>query len=421
MRRVILAVVLLGMSAHAAEAQPFSSGSTGFDGPFDWATKCPTASACYVTLPYSGTLNYTTINVPVGKTVYILPNIRNTPATILATLDVRIDGTLEVRSGWDGIRGTMDRRLPGAGGYPGGKGGPGLGPGGGVAANGRWVGPISLVPLVGGSGGGSINGSGGGGGGALLLASSGKISISGTILADGSYTGGSSFGSGGAIRIVANEVAITTSGQLYARCGGISGYPDNDGVILVETPTDKFIWGGYSQPPIIPSTINPVLIPTSPPMLTIVSIGGYAVPAYSGVDPRVIDLLLPRQLADPLSVVVHASGVPVGTTVSLTVNPSTGVTSTPVALTGTLESSSATLSISGVSRSGLSYIFVYTTFDVAQGAGSGNPPGPDHVASVHLEAAPGGATQMTLLRDDGSAVDASRLPAAFLERVGYRR
>jgi hypothetical protein len=189
----------------------------------------------------------------------------------------------------------------------------------------------------------------------------------------------------------------------------------------LEAPTNQITWAGQSQPPIILSTINPVLIPSSPPALTIVSIGGYAVPANAGADPRVIDLLLPRQLPDPISVVVQASGVPVGTTVNLTVNPSAGVTSTPVVLTGTPESSSATLSISGVPRTGLSYLFVYTTFDVPQGAGAGNPPGPDHVASVHLEAAPGSTTQMTLLRDDGSTVDPSRLPAAFLERVGYRR
>ncbi len=245
---VLAGVLLTGLSAQAA----FSSGSTGADGPY-----APTSSTT-LTPPPSGVFNFTTITIPAGVTVTLAPNATNTPATLLATGDVTIAGTLDLsgKPGGAGVPGgtvtAPNGGLPGPGGGLGGSGsvgsvsttgGRGIGPGGGtpgsqqfttripdcagagaghngaggngVAGNftscnppgGPGYGGPRLLPLLGGSGGGggssafgSTAGGGGGGGGALLLASSTEITLTGTIRANGGNGGSfsSEFYNGGA-------------------------------------------------------------------------------------------------------------------------------------------------------------------------------------------------------------------------------
>lgn len=74
-----------------ALAQSFSSGSTGADG----ALNCSGSSAT-VQLPASGILNYTTVNIANGCTLSFLPNVTNTPVTMLATGAVTIAGSLSL-------------------------------------------------------------------------------------------------------------------------------------------------------------------------------------------------------------------------------------------------------------------------------------------------------------------------------------
>jgi len=224
-------------------AAAFNSGSTGADGVFN-----PTVTTT-VTLPESGILNYTTVNIPAGVTVYFKKNTTNTPVVLLASGNVTIAGSINVSGGGsthvgaagDGAIG--DDGIPGVGGpggYAGGRGGQpgqqgatGLGPGAGgygrvdpsysygylfggggagfanagnqsgynwTAPNNGGVayGAASLLPLIGGSGGGGgMGGSsfaasgGGGGGGALLIASSATLNIAGSIYADGGASGAS--------------------------------------------------------------------------------------------------------------------------------------------------------------------------------------------------------------------------------------
>ncbi|MET3930832.1 hypothetical protein ABIE51_002719 [Lysobacter sp. OAE881] len=126
----------------------FDSGSTGADGALN------ATAGMEIQLPPSGILNYTTINIPAGVTVKFKRNAANTPAYILASGDVTIAGTLDVRgtdgkaTGTYGDGAQADDGLPGEGG-PGGfsggrggrsdaqlrgtivRGGAGLGPGGG--------------------------------------------------------------------------------------------------------------------------------------------------------------------------------------------------------------------------------------------------------------------------------------------------
>ena len=181
MKKVLFLAFLLCALPFVALAQ-FNSGSTGADGPLDLST-CPTA-ICEVQLPESGKLHYTTVSIPQGKTLKFKRNSRNTPVIILAEGNVIVSGAISL---------SALGQIPGRGGFYGGNpnlnGGtgpnlPGFGPGAGPQANGnrngKWVGPLSLYPITGGSGG--SGGSqctfvgqspyGGGGGGAIIIASS---------------------------------------------------------------------------------------------------------------------------------------------------------------------------------------------------------------------------------------------------------
>ncbi len=239
-----LVLTAAALVASAAIAGPFSSGSTGADGAL-----APTANTV-VQLPPNGVLNYTTVTIPAGVTVTFAKNAANTPVTMLATGDVVIAGTIDIRGGaspttragagvtngmpgaggpggFDGGRGGLPGPVstggngggPGGGyggitpagqSYPAGGGGAGFnqageqayrynnpagwggGPGVGYGSNG-------MLPAIGGSGGGGgtggLNtwslpgGGGGGGGGALMLVASGTVTISGAIRANGGAAG----------------------------------------------------------------------------------------------------------------------------------------------------------------------------------------------------------------------------------------
>ena len=233
------AIMVLTMGASSAVGQiNFDSGSDGLFGPINIASGTVTLD-----LPPDGIFNATTINVAAGATLRFNRNALNTPVYLLATGDIIIEGTIDVGGagasnsppvGGKGGPGGYDGGSPGFLGVPAGAGfgpGAGLGGPGGTAATaaGRGVyggipsstqrpndgsryGTALLVPLVGGSGGGGTTGTpgngGGGGGGAILLASNTRVQINspGRIDSNGGASGDVS-GSGGAIRIVAPDVA----------------------------------------------------------------------------------------------------------------------------------------------------------------------------------------------------------------------
>jgi len=197
MRKIAIMFVILLLALWSTVSYgAFVSGSTGTDGAFN-----PTVNTV-VTLPVSGILNYTTVNIPAGITVTFQKNADNTPVYIRASGDVNISGTISV----NGSNGTSIPGKGGPGGFDGGnggtmydRGGNGLGPGGGLSGNfnggcnwnsndggggcfgtegqtrcgtgGSIYGNVRLLPLIGGSDGGGAGGpanpsmSGGGGGG----------------------------------------------------------------------------------------------------------------------------------------------------------------------------------------------------------------------------------------------------------------
>ena len=234
-----------GFCLMAANAFAFDSGSTGADGALT-----PNVDTV-VTLPASGVLNYSEINIPAGVRVSFQGNASNTPVTVLVSGDALIAGILDLNgkdapdSNGAGDGNVADDGLPGRGGpggYAGGRGGAadastaanslriaaaGIGPGGGRPATKRFdsycgyapggsfatagsadyasqcgyivaptYGNADLLPLIGGSGGAGGHGGtgiggagGGGGGGALLLAVSGTLNVTGQILANGGRGG----------------------------------------------------------------------------------------------------------------------------------------------------------------------------------------------------------------------------------------
>jgi hypothetical protein len=270
-RRSLMAILIMIAAFHAGVAYGFDSGSTGADGPF-----APSSNTT-LTLPPSGIFNFTTITIPAGVTVTFTKNATNTPVIMLASGNVSISGTIDVRgsdsaqTGTAGNGSTADDGVPGEGG-PGGfrggagglgagfggslgaRGGDGVGPGGGIGASlqsgtsfpggaggagfastgntssdglghiggagGAAYGTTRLLPLIGGSGGGGGGGGsgysgsgGGGGGGAILIASSGTINF---------ISGSSILADGG-----------NAGSDLGTNCGGMGGAGSGGAIRLI--------------------------------------------------------------------------------------------------------------------------------------------------------------------------------------------
>ncbi|MDX2250922.1 MAG: hypothetical protein NW202_01430 [Nitrospira sp.] len=377
--------------AESAIGQTFNSGSNGSLGAF-----APAANTT-ITLPPDGILNYTTVNIPAGVTVSFTPNAANTPVTMLATGDVVIGGTVTV----NGVNGSTKDNFPpapilhvggrgGPGGFAGGQSGMagltnnaasgGYGPGGGAPGvdgstvqGGTYGAPstfVSLIPLFGGSGGGGTNGnntggvggtpltggSGGGGGGAIVVASTTKITVSGAVTANG---GGPNFcgpatighGSGGAIRLVAPEVAIPGSLQARGLAFGVCTAGGGPGRIRIETlvpgpmvsidPAASMVIGSLG--PVTPNSV-PALV--NLPTLTISSVGGIATPAVPAGSYTTADVTLPAGTTNPVPVVLTVTNTPVPTTFTVRMVPQfANPVSTTATSSGALALSTATASV----------------------------------------------------------------------------
>lgn len=126
LRGMAVALGMLCLAGVPVSALAFDSGSTGADGAF-----APAVST-EVVLPPNGILNYTTVNIPANVTVTFRRNALNTPVVILATGDVKIEGTISVAgenskpTGTAGGGSRADDGIPGRGGpggFDGGRGG----------------------------------------------------------------------------------------------------------------------------------------------------------------------------------------------------------------------------------------------------------------------------------------------------------
>nr|WP_320050526.1 hypothetical protein [uncultured Desulfuromonas sp.] len=420
--RPLVWALLCGLCAVTSPAfAAFTSGSTGADGALHVTqdTQLP--------LPDDGVFNFTTITVDEGATLTFKKNAQNTGVTLLATGNVTIAGTISVSGqpgnyiipgeggpgGFDGGVGAAakqtGRRGEGPGGGYGGTGRSdrttyaGSGGGGGHAAKGNngkssysefpggsggpAYGNERLLPLLGGSGGGGgggtstyVAGAGGGGGGAMVIASSGTISVTGALYANGgkgangedvhaSYGcngGGGGGGGGGAIRLIANT--ISGDGTISAAGGGgvktySNVYSGTGSVGRIRLEASTITRTASTTPPM--SLGYPYAVtPPDMPSLTIKSIAGVSAPSVPGGDFGAPDITLPYNVTNPVAVIVQAVNIPVNTTVTLKANPAVGsTTSATGALTGTLENSATTIDLN-ISTAYPSVITAFVTYDL---------------------------------------------------------
>jgi hypothetical protein len=380
---LVLCITVAG--AGGAAAQTFDSGSTGADGAF-----APTGSV-RLAVPPDGVFHFTTVTIPAGVTVSFdtNPGRRHPSISLLATGNVTIAGRIDV-SGGDGGPGGNGTQLfgnagaAGPGGFEGGtganglvgaSGGSGLGPGGGgagtptslpghaghltVAAGangGRAYGDERLAPLVGGSGGGGgavpffgvTAGGGGGGGGGLLVASSGTITLTGSVAARGGAGGAAGFGgppggsgSGGAVRLVATRLMgagdIDVSGGPGASAGRIRIEAFDNAAILTGGAA-----GGVTAG--TPGGVAPHVV-----SLRIAAIGGVRAPDWPAGSYATPDVVMPAGTVSPVTVALEATQIPLGTTITVIATPLSGppvvAVSTPLAGTAAAGTASAALAI----------------------------------------------------------------------------
>lgn len=481
-------LVLASLLIHPLGAVAYDSGSTGADGPLN-----PTVNT-QLQLPPSGVFNFTTVNIPAGVTVTFQKNTSNTPVVILASGNVSVAGSINLNgsasahtgSGGDGNLG--DDGLPGeggTGGYSGGNGGragvayesrsggAGLGPGagdkgsferptvnsayaareGGAAGHngngatgqsstpvGQRYGSSLLLPLLGGSGGGGgaggnkfMGSGGGGGGGAILIASSGTLSVTGSIYANGGAsgsTGGSpgcggvgGAGSGGGIRLVAtriegNGTLSAVSGAIGGKCGvdteGYNvGYPGASAPGYIRLESESFARTSATSPTYTFGSPGDTFI-AGLPTLRIARVAGVEAPEYPT---GVADITLPADTANPVTVEFATTGVPVGNTVKLTVTPIRGAASSVVspALVGSTEAAGASVQIN--LPAGPSTLSATTTYTIvtAMGEALSRYAGGEPVDKVTLVATPGQATKAILITRSGKEFE---VPHAVLAMQG---
>ncbi len=379
--------VMMALTLNAS-AQ-FSSGSTGADGALDFSNVTPGSTVIFDPTKFTAAphvagqniFNFTTITIPLNVTVVLSGQNLSGPVFWLAQGDVRISGTLTL-SGQSGATRTADTALripaiPGPGGYSGGVGGnnsspanAGNGPGGGRPGNfvsdnsavgGGFTGSVT-GPLVGGSGGGgavcndvTFGPGGGAGGGSLLIASSTSVTVTGLISANGgtsdnscSCSGG---GSGGEIKLAANS--ISGNGSVTA-AGGINNCRNGGGGVI---QFEAFqISGVGSNPPAAQSAPGALFLPTVPVSIQVVSVAGTPLPTTPSGSFQTPDVII--NSSAPVPVALQVSGIPPGTVLTLFVFAEDGtfqtVQTSPLA--GTLQSSTATASITFLPDLSLGYV-----------------------------------------------------------------
>jgi hypothetical protein len=374
-------------------ALAYDSGSTGADGALSLAA----GESRVVQVPASGILNYTTVTLAGGATLQFKANADNTPVTVLATGDVSIAGgaIIDVSGGQPtAVTGYADVAATGGLPGPGGSYGAtkyidflqgddawsvGHGPGGGapsidsgcptaggggspvtagdskcVSGWGKPFADITWKLLSAGSGGGTSTGdkamAGAGGGGGITIASSGKVTVLGSILArGGDRPAGTTYGGGGGgfIRIAATQVAGTGILDARAGCSGgrsVSGEGGcgGDGIVRIEATDYTKTLQSY---PVARLGLPGRGLPypqDKRPSLRIVSVGGRpVVPAPGWTHPSLAPVLvLPQDQVMQAELEGHF--IPPGSLVQVRINNYiwTGT------LEGTLESTTCSITIS---------------------------------------------------------------------------
>jgi hypothetical protein len=225
---------------------------------------------------------FESITINAGAAVTFINHPSRAPVVWLVKGNVTINGVVNLRGAPGPGAPSQFGTEPGPGGFRGVAAGPaGVGHGfgpyfGPQGLHASVYGNPQIIPLMGGSGGTGASGYyGGGGGGAILIASEGRITLaqSGSILTEGGLSNGSLSASGGAIRLVANELVGT--GILSA---------SNEGRIRLEANNSReqrFVKSADTQA-FLPGNIARLWPQADAAKVRIVSVNGLSTPA----DPR---------------------------------------------------------------------------------------------------------------------------------------
>ena len=239
-----------------------------------------------------------------------------------------------------------------------------------------------VLPLLGGSGGGAstkgYQGGGGGGGGAILICASEEIELSGSIMSEGAngaagyldynltppgLIGAGGAGSGGSIRLVTthltgNGYISVEGGMTYAETSCCFNMLSRAGQGRVRLDTFDNNFGGTINGPMTIG-FQPIIIPTTGQgaQLVITSVGGVPVSASPTGGIATPDTIISAQQSNPISIEVRCSNIPLNTRITVSVKPANGATvsATGVNNTGTLASSTTTISINMPRGGGIIY------------------------------------------------------------------
>ena len=192
-----------------------------------------------------------------------------------------------------------------------------------------------------------------------MIASSGTITLTGQVQAQGADGGGIAVGggtaaagggSGGSVRLLATTITGTGFANVAGGNAGALGTPvaggaGSPGRVRVEALNNTLsVNVGTATVGVLSSGAPTSVALSNAPTLRITAVGGVAAPAAPMGSFTIADVVLPATTTSPVTVSLGATNVPLGTTVTVTVKglygEATSAVSTP--LTGTLASSTAT-------------------------------------------------------------------------------
>jgi hypothetical protein len=275
---------------------------------------------------------YSSVNIASNAYVIFTNHPTHAPVVWLVSGNVTNNGDVNLDGGAPSNIDPLNLPEPGPGGFRGGARaqtglgyGCGFGPGGGsLNDSGSYstyhpYGNPQILPLIGGSGGGSYNGciafgvNGSSGGGAILIAASGKIVVNGQIHANGNADGCTEGGSGGGIRLIADQ--ILGNGTISAA-----------GIYLGRTRLEANSVSSalLVNPPTIAAAPSPLIIfpdYTSAPVVKVVSVAGLSAPADPLAKMSAAGDDLTLATTNTVSILLQTSNFPTNGTVNVYIKP----------------------------------------------------------------------------------------------------
>ena len=224
--------------------------------------------------------------------------------------------------------------------------------------------------------------------------------------AGGTAAGGG--GSGGAIRLIAN--AIAGAGSLNVNgggngCGAVCAGSGGRGYVRLETFDNTNFTGASSPGNIISFALPHPITPPNAPQLRIASVGGINAPATPlGSLQGVPDIVVPSSQANPVTVALEGTNLPVGTVVQVILTPATGarttVSSGPLAGTESASTASASVTL----PSGISVISALGVIDLTIAKATPIFMNGERVHRIEVAATFGGASELTYITQSGRRI-----------------